>query len=332
MTENGSRVAFVVVNWNTWQYLTSCLDAIMRQTVPPGRILVVDNASTDGSVQQMRQQYPQVELIALQRNTGFAAGNNVALSRVVQEDWLALVNPDAYLAENWLEEMLNAVDSYPNVACFGSRLLQAHELSTLDGVGDVYHVSGLAWRGLHGLPSDRAPDRDVEIFSPCAAAALYRTEAVRRIGGFDERYFCYFEDTDLGFRMRLAGFRAMYVAGAVVRHVGSAATTRQSDFALYHGHRNLVWTFIKNMPAGMLWRYLPQHVLLNIVSLFVFSVRGRGIIWKSKLDALKGLPQTLRDRKKAQALRNVSNRDLMAVMARGFCVPYRNRREHGPFA
>jgi GT2 family glycosyltransferase len=128
------------------------------------------------------------------------------------------------------------------------------------------------------------------------------------VGGFDEDYFCYVEDVDLGFRLRLTGHKAMYVPDAVVYHVGSGTTGGQhSDFAVYHGHRNVVWTFVKNMPGVLFWLMLPLHVLMNLVSILWFALQGRGgVILRAKRDALLGLPTMWRKRQCIQKTRVAS--------------------------
>ena len=145
----------------------------------------------------------------------------------------------------------------------------------------------------HGAP---APSSDAprEVFSPCAAAALYRRDALDDVGGFDERYFCYVEDVDLGFRLRLRGHGCLYVPDAVVHHVGSGTTGRGSDFTTYHGHRNLVWTFFKDMPGPLLALYLLPHLVLNLATIAWFATHGRArLILRTKWDALRGLPAVL---------------------------------------
>jgi GT2 family glycosyltransferase len=156
---------------------------------------------------------------------------------------------------------------------------------------------------------------------------MYSTDLLREVGGFDENYFCYAEDVDLGFRLRLAGYRCLYVPDAVAYHMGSAITGRRSDFTVYHGHRNLVWTYFKNMPWLLFWLYLPQHILLNLITLGWFSLRGQAkVIFKAKWDALKGLPQVLRERKKVQSKRRISAWELRRVMAKGLFRPYFRHR------
>ncbi len=178
----------------------------------------------------------------------------------------------------------------------------------LDGTGDVYHISGYAWRYRRGKKLNYNDLKERAIFSPCACAALYRKQAVLDVGGFDDDYFCYFEDVDLGFRLQLAGYPSQYVPNAVVDHVGSYSSGGQrSDFAVYYGHRNLVWTYVKNMPDLLFWLCLPFHLILNIVSVLYFSMRGQSrAILRAKIDAYQGLPETWKKRIKTQKKRQIS--------------------------
>lgn len=139
-------------------------------------------------------------------------------------------------------------------------------------------------------------------------AALYRRQAFIDCGGFDERFFCYVEDVDLGFRLRLAGYGCRYVPTAIVHHIGSALTGRRSDFAVYYGHRNLVFNFVKNMPWPLFWGLLPLHVLLNVLSLAVAFVLGRADpVWRAKRDALRALPAVWLARRCVQTTRRASS-------------------------
>jgi GT2 family glycosyltransferase len=319
------KVAVVIVNWNGGDCLTQCLRSVAEQERPPERVIVVDNASSDGSFDHALRQFPFVEPIRLGTNVGFAVANNVALRACGDCDWVALLNPDAYPAPSWLSALLAAAQLNPEHVAFASQLRSAAQDDRLDGTGDVYHVSGSTWRARHGGPLP-SPESPCEVFSACAAAALYRRSALMEIGGFDEKYFCYHEDIDAGFRMRLRGYRCLYIPDAVVRHVGSASSGKRSDFSTYHGHRNLVWTFIKNMPAPLLAVYLPQHVIFNVVSLLWFSARGQSrTILRAKLDALRGLPWVLRERRYVQRHRRVGARALRSAMARGWLMPYTGR-------
>jgi GT2 family glycosyltransferase len=185
------------------------------------------------------------------------------------------------------------------------------------------------WRRKHGQPVDSDPSR-LPFFAPCAASALYLRSAVLEVGGFDEDYFCYIEDVDLGFRLRLAGYQCLHLHDAITYHIGSAITERESDFSIYHGHRNLVWTYFKNMPAGPRWRYMWQHLLMNLVSIAFYTAKGRpGVIFKAKWHAIRGLPAQIRKRKARQntAKKGLPDIDITRVMTKGWLTPYLHRHD-----
>ena len=321
------KASVIIVNWNGERFLERCLAALLVQTVKPHEIILLDNASSDGSLEIARR-FPLVRLIALEQNTGFTLGNNLAIEAVSAEsEWIALINPDAFAESGWLEMLLVVANSNPEFDVFGSKLVNAADSALLDGVGDACHISGLVWRTAHGVPVSTAGNNECEIFSPCAAAALYRRSALLEVGGFDEDFFCYVEDVDLGFRLRLAGYRCLYEPQSVVHHVGSGTTGgKGSDFSVYHGHRNLVWTFVKNMPGFLFWLLLPLHVLLNLVSIIWFALRGQGgVILRAKRDALLGLPKMWRKRQQIQKARTVSIGEIWRVLDKRLLPIRRNR-------
>lgn len=306
----------VIINWNCKLFLEQCLSAILEQTTTLHEIILLDNASTDKSIEIARQ-FPAVRVIALEQNSGFARGNNLAIAAASKEsDWIALLNPDAFAEPRWLEALLAAAESNPEFDVFASKLVNAADSTLLDGAGDACHMSGLVWRTAHGTPVSAMGDRACEVFAPCAAAALYRRSVFEKVGGFDEDFFCYVEDVDLGFRLRLAGSRCLYVPHSVAHHVGSGTTGGQhSDFSVYHGHRNLVWMFVKDMPGLLFWLFLPLHVMLNLVSIFWFALRGQGgVILRAKRDALLGLPKMWRKRQQIQKARLASISDIWRVL------------------
>ena len=248
-------------------------------------------------------------------NRGFACGNNIAIEKLVDVDWIALLNPDAIAYPDWLENLLASARQHPTVVSFGSKMLRPGS-DVLDGTGDVYHVSGLAWRRDHGAKDTLVDHGADQIFSPCGAAAFYRRDALKAAGGFDSRFFCYMEDVDLGFRLRLLGHQSLYVPNAVVEHVGSGITGRRSDFSVYFGHRNLVWTYFKNMPSALLYRYLLLHLVVNTMAIPRYTRRGQGgVVLKAKRDAFGGLKDMLRSRREVQLSRTVSTSDLLQSMS-----------------
>jgi GT2 family glycosyltransferase len=311
----------IIVNSNSGRYLGRTLEALARQTVAPTATYLVDNGSTDGSTDEAEAQFPWIEVIRLGRNEGFAAANNAAV-RQTDCDWVALLNPDAFPEPGWLGALLEGAARAPGCASLASRLMLADRPGVLDGEGDSYGVNGFAWRRHHGRAlaslGPGGPEADEDVFSACAAAALYRRDAFLAAGGFDEGFFCYLEDVDLGFRLRLRGDGCAYVPEAVVHHVGSAVTGRASDFSVYHAQRNMVWAFVKNMPAPLLWLYLPQHLLVNAAALAWYALHGQlRTVVRAKIDALKGLGGVRAERHRVQHERTASPGAVRRRMVKG---------------
>lgn len=321
LSEQRGRIAVIIVNWNAGDWLTHCIQGLQGQTRQPDRIIIADNGSTDDSLDAIRKQFidlPGLELLELHDNLGFARANNLAVKLAHDCEWIALLNPDAVPVPTWLERLHEAAMAQPECASFASKLLKMEDHSIYDGAGDVYHVSGRYWRRFHGAPVKAADEEPEEVFAACAAAAFYRRHAFVDIGGFDESFFCYGEDVDLGFRLQLKGYRCKYVPQAVAYHAGSAITGKHSDFTVYHAHRNLVWCWVKNMPSPWIYIYLPYHVLINVATLFKFALRGQlQVILKSKYDAIKGLCAIWRARKEIQKSSFINSARIMNRMAHG---------------
>lgn len=310
-------VDVVIVNYNGGAYLRRAVAALQAQAFRDFRIVVVDNGSTDGSLDDLPGAPVTLHVVRAGRNLGFAGGNNLAIRDHVEAEWLALLNPDAFPRSDWLERLMRAAREETGFAFFGCRMVDATDPSRLDGVGDVYHVSGMHWRDGHGCADGPAYDAPAEIFGPCGAAALYRTADVRRVGAFDEDFFCYAEDVDLAFRLQLDGLRCRYVPDAVVEHMGSGIVGFRSDFARYHAHRNLVWAYVKNMPGALFWLYLPYHLALNAASLAMFTLQGRWVVWRAKRDAIAGLAKCWRKRRAVQAARRVAPAEVRRILRGG---------------
>jgi GT2 family glycosyltransferase len=312
-------IGVIIVNYNSSSYLLKALHALAIQLYKPHQVIIFDNASTEEIPQEIYQLHLPIKLIRHPINLGFAAGNNKAIEYLDPEvNWIALLNPDAYPYKEWLAEMVKTIIDYPQYAFLGSKLICEREPHLLDGTGDIYHVSGKAWRNLHRKPLNQASNKVEDIFSPCAAAALYKRDAFMNIQGFDEHYFCYYEDIDLAFRLWLAGYKGGYVPTSIAEHTGSATTKRHSDFYTYHGHRNLVWTYFKNMPISLLLLFLPLHLLLNVATVLLFIKRGQtSTILKSKFDALKGLQRIWKQRKIVQKNRTVSTLHIFRILHKG---------------
>ena len=307
-------ILVVVVAYQSGDYLQTCIDALAVQTLPDFTCVIADNASTDESVGRLRLPDARFRVEAMGGNLGFAAANNrVALAS--SADWIATLNPDAVPQPSWLEALIAGASRWSAAASFGSTQLMLETPERLDGVGDVWHAAGAAWRARHGRPASLIPPEG-ETFAACAAAALYRGDAFRAAGGFDESYFCYSEDVDLGYRFRLAGHIAVQIPSAVVMHAGSAISGRTSDFTIFHGHRNRVWTFLKCTPGPLLPLLLPYHLAMNaLLLLLLLRVRSPGPLVRAYAAAVRGLPHVLAVRRRVQASRRTSLRSLIDAMA-----------------
>ena len=317
-------VSVIIVAWNSKRYISRCLDALLSQTHQGFEVVIIDNGSTDGGVLLLQEQYPDLKLTinTLNANLGFAPANNIGV-RLARGKWIALLNADAFPEDNWLEKLLLAAEQNPQSGMFSSRQIQYNSPNRLDGAGDAYHISGLAWRNYYNYPASEYGLEPREVFSPCAAAALYSREEFLKVGGFDEEYFSYFEDVDLGFRLHLSGVKCLYVPEAVVRHVGSASTGKRSDFSVYYGYRNMIWTFVKDMPSPYFWMFLPLHITTLLFFFIYLTARGQGsAISRAILDALRGLPKAVAKRKVIQKNIKIKPQELLKVMSTGLLEPY----------
>lgn len=298
------NIALVIVNFNSGYLLVQCLEHVLRQTRAPDTILVVDNASDDKSI-EMINEVPGVSILQLEENVGFAAANNRALDHLSDTDLLVTLNPDAFPAEDFICKLEEAALEHPDHGSFACRMMRTE--TTLDGAGDAYHLSGLAWRRGHNKRWNPQKPYPALTFSACAGAAMYRVPDLRAVGGFDESFFCYMEDVDLGYRLMLAGKPCAFVPEAVATHIGSATSRRYPGFADFHGHRNLVWVVVKNTPWQLLPLVLPLHFIMTLIVAARFIDGGElGNYVKAKRAALTGLKHALTQRKEIQRMRKAT--------------------------
>jgi GT2 family glycosyltransferase len=309
-------ISVVIVAYESGPTLDRCLAGLRAQTFTDFETLIIDNASADGAPQRAAAADPAIRLIEPGANLGFAAGNNLA-ARQARGRWLVLLNPDAYAQPDWLEALIAGTLRHPDVRCFTSLQMVADEPGLMDGAGDVMTSAGIPFRG--GYRRRLPPDlREGEVFSACGAATLIDRDLFLRLGGFDERFFCYCEDVDLGYRLRLNGEATLLIPAARVDHVGSATLGVRSDFALFHGTRNRVWTFLKNTPLPLLWLTAPLHFAVT-AGLFLLHVRrgDASAVWKGFKAAFveADLDPILASRREIQAARKAGSWDILRVMA-----------------
>ena len=284
-------VSVLIVAYQSGPDLARCLEALDRQTYRDFEVVLLDNASSDGAVEAVTPR-DWLTIVRAQENIGFAAGNNRA-ARAARGRYLVTLNPDAFAEPGWMAALVAAAERHPQAASIASVQLDHEDPDRLDGMGDPYAPWGAAWRGGKGALA--VPVAESEIFGPCAAAALYRRDAFEAVGGFCERFFCYYEDVDLAVRLRRAGWSSVVTPWAIVRHVGSGSTS--SDFVLRHATRNRVWTYLRGMPAGAAILFAPVMAALASLGVLVGLVRGGGATRAGALaEALQGISETMKER------------------------------------
>lgn len=268
-------VTVIIPSYNGRALLEVCLPSVERQTLPAGEVIVVDNGSTDDTVCGLRRRWPGVRVMALARNEGFAHAVNVGV-RAAAGTHVFLLNNDVELHPDCLRHATAALAGDARAFAVQAKMLRYHERHLLDDIGDEYTLFGWAYQDGHGLPDTGGPAVR-EVFSVCAGAALYDKAVLEELGGFDERYFGYIEDVDVGFRARNRGRRSLSCAAAVAYHVGSATTGgRHNDFKIRLSARNNVWTQWKNLPLPQLVLNAPLFLLGYGVKLAFFTARGFG--------------------------------------------------------
>lgn len=314
MAASAPTFSVLVVAYNSGAHLPRCLAALEAQTCRDFELLVLDNGSTDGAAIDLSVMSVPARLELSTENLGFAAGNNL-LARQAEGSWLALLNPDAFPEPGWLEAVREATVGYPGVSVFGSTQLLDEAPDLLDGAGDHYSPLGLAWRGDRMKPASGMLE-DGEVMGPCAAAGIYRRTAFLAVGGFAESFFCYYEDVDLGLRLRLAGERCIQLAGARVRHVASAIAGSNSDFSRYHITRNRIWTFLRCMPFPVFQLVLPLLLAQLALVVLLGPVRGDGPVRRRAIrDAFVNFRTVMKQRAEIQRNRKAGLAEFLGALS-----------------
>jgi GT2 family glycosyltransferase len=320
LQSSSSIIPVIVVNWNGKKFLPECLESITKQTYKSNHVIMVDNGSTDGSVDFVKKNFPNIKTISLNNNYGFAEGNNIAL-RNIHSRYVALLNNDAVAEPNWLYSLVNGLEKYPQAGFAASKMLNYNNQEIIDRAGDTYTTCGAANLRGRGEPRDNYSEQQW-IFGACGAAVLYRTEMLKDIGFFDENYFLIYEDVDLSFRAQLKGYKCLYVPEAIVYHKGSSSIQTDSPTSVYYGHRNLEWTYFKNMPVNLLQKTILLHLFYNLFALLYFIITGKGRYFiKAKVHAIMKFNKILLERKKIQKTKKVDDNYLWNLFEQEIFLP-----------
>lgn len=300
-------VAVVIVNLDGEALLPACLAALAAQTRPVSEIVVADNGSRDGSLALLRAEHPGVGVLELHRNHGFAGGANRGVA-VTRAPWVCVLNSDATPAPDWLERLL-AAPREPSTWALGGVLVSAAS-GRIESAGDQYAPPGYAYKLLRDHPLDDLPAEPYRVFAAPGAAPVFRREVFDALGGYEERFFLYYEDVDLAFRAVLAGLHALVVPQArVVHRLG--ATTRSLARVRFYSARNSTWCAVRCHPCaspGLLARRWMRELRSNRPRrLAAFELAGLAA-------ALAGLPRALRERRTIQAARTAGPEHVEALL------------------
>lgn len=334
MKEEGKNLAVVIVNWNKKDLLKTCLESLRAQSCKNFQTIVVDNGSTDGSAAFLQENYPEVEIIELKENTGFASGNNVGIRKAFEDgdiEYIITLNNDTKLEPDYIEKILECAKRHPKAGSIQPKVLNFFENGKIDSSGLLISPdAGAVDRGA-GKDNEKFQAEE-EIFGPSASAALYRREALEKSAlaegtFFDPDYFLYYEDVDLAWRLRLSGFSSWFCPEARVFHIHGASAKKFSAFQKFYIHRNHWYNIFKNIPAQL----LPKVLFFMIARYFliassIFQKKGSSaktvenekggsvakIVPKVWLEVGKNFGNILKKRKIIQRKKQVSKKEIVS--------------------
>lgn len=305
------KISIVVPNWNGASLLAECLQSLEAQSIKT-EIILVDNGSSDNSVEITEKLFPKVVLIKNRNNLGFAGGVNMGIREALKSDcdFIALFNNDAVAKPDWLEKLLNVMERYPKAGIVTGKFMRDDKIH-FDSTGDYYTTRGIAFpRGRNRKDTGQYNDFE-KVFGATGGASLYRAELFEEIGFFDERFFAYLEDVDFSFRTQLAGWNIYYEPLAVSYHRLGATSSKLGNFAYYHSAKNFYYLYLKNMPAGLIFRHFHSFIY-QIARSFVSSIVNFrfGTYLRAVFTVAFHLPGILRDRHRIQKNRKISSKKI----------------------
>lgn len=321
----------IIVNWNGKDYLRTCLDSLKVQSYPNFEVIVVDNGSSDGSAEFLRQYYSTfVTLITNRENAGFSGGNNIGIGEA-KGRYILLLNNDTEAAPGWIENLVRAAEMDIKIGMCASKVYSFYERNVIDTAGHLIYRDGLN-RGRGRLEEDVGQyDIMEEVFFPSGCAALYRKEMLDEIGLFDKTFFSYGDDTDIGLRGRLAGWNCLYVPTAIVYHRYSGSTSAYSPQKAFWVERNRVWILIKYFPLSMILKS-PFYTLIRFLLQTYGAITKKGaagrfvneysfrmlivVLIKAYLSAIKHLPEMIRKRKEIKKLTKIDKKKFLLWLDR----------------
>ena len=309
-------ISIVIPNYNGMEHLGVCYDSLRKQTYRDFEIILVDNNSKDDSVEFTEKNYPDIKVLKVNYNSGFAKAVNGGI-KISTGEYILLLNNDTECKDDFLTEMISGFKDKDtgSVAC---KMLNFYKRDNIDDAGDFIKLQGSPYARGHGEQDMGQFDREKFIFGACAGAAIYRKDIFNKIGYFDEDFFAYYEDVDMSFRMQIAGYKCYYNPKAVCYHKRGATTKTMTGFETMLCEKNLVALRLKNYPLMMLLKCFPYFVIVRLKRYYKFLTEHSSSLFFSAVKGYcKGLleiPKSLRKRKYIQKSRTVSREYLESIL------------------
>jgi hypothetical protein len=313
------RISIIIITYNANNLLRGCLQALERQSLRDFEIVIVDNASSDSSLYEIRgflkgaSMASRVKLISSERNLGFAGGNIEGL-RHAEGEYIALLNNDTEPDEKWLEELVKAIETSPKIGICASKML-VYGSDIIDSAG-VEFSTALKGFGVGEKRKSFLYNEKKYVFGACGGAALCRRNMIEEVGFFDEDFFLIHEDIDLNFRAQLQGWKVLYVPKAIAYHRVRSSIGHMSDIAVYYTLRNSEFVRMKNVPLAIFIKCLPEFIIGALIEFTYFVIKHKHLrlYLKAKIDALRMFPRMLKKRAMIMKGREVSNQYLLNIM------------------
>lgn len=331
MADSGPLFEIIIPNWNGEKMLAHCLASLRTQTLQNFQVIVVDNGSKDGSISLLETDFPEVKLIKLDWNTGFSFAVNTGIESV-HAPWILLLNNDMEVAPDCLENLTRAIEEKSDqYDFFALKMMNFHQRDLIDGAGDAVFRGGVGYRSGTLEKDNEYYQKDRETFGACAGAALYRKDFFTRVGLFDPDFFAYLEDVDLNMRARRLGLRCMYIASAVVYHIGSATSgSKINELTIRLSTKNNINVLVKNYSPTVFLRFLPAITVYQ-TAWALFCIKRRMLLpyLTGLFQAVRSLPffyqkrrtlflkrETIQPRQFADMIKTAEREAVSSIMAR----------------
>jgi len=267
------KVSIIIPNYNGLKFIKGCLDSLAIQLFQDVEIIIVDNASQDGSYEYIYENYPQIKLLSLKENYGFSKAVNEGI-KASNCEYVVLLNNDTEVDEFWLGNLVMCIEQDEKIFSCCSKMIQFSDRNKIDDAGDEYTILGWAYKRGDGDVLNKYNKSD-RIFSSCAGAAIYRRKLFEEIGYFDEEFFAYMEDVDISYRANIHGYKNVYCCNAFVYHIGSATSgSKYNSFKVRLAARNNIYVFLKNMPFFQMLINSPFLFIGWIMKFLFFYKKG----------------------------------------------------------